>query len=161
MLEGYHADTANTVNTVVIRDAASNIAVGNITNGGAISTASLSGSGNVTGANVISTTNHIFSVATGVSAAGTVQGNATAILKDFNVVSTVATGAGVVLPTAVAGMNIGVFNTSANAVLVYPAVNGIINSQSANASYSLAAGGRLQFVATSTTQWYTLNATYA
>ena len=68
---------------------------------------------------------------------------------------------GVVLPTAVAGMNIGVFNTSANAVLVYPASSGIINSLAANASYSLAAGGRLQFVATSTTQWYTLNATYA
>ena len=87
--------------------------------------------------------------------------SATAITKDFNVVSTVASGAGVILPTAVAGMNIGVINTAANALLVYPATNGIINSAAANTTYSLAAGGRLQFVATSTTQWYTLNATYA
>jgi hypothetical protein len=120
----------------------------------------LTGSANISGANIISTNNHVFSVATGVSAAGTAQGNATAITKDFNVVSTVASGAGVVLPTAIAGYRITVLNTSANALLVYPATNGIINSQAANASYSQPAGSRLDYISTSTTQWYTLNATY-
>ena len=78
----------------------------------------------------------------------------------FNVVSTVASGAGVVLPTAVAGMRISVINTSANALLVYPASNGIINSAAANAAYSQPAGARLDYISTSSTQWYTLNATY-
>ena len=116
--------------------------------------------GNVTGANVISSAYSIVSVGTGISAAGTTQGTATALTKEFNVVSTVASGAGVVLPTAVAGMRITVINTSANALLVYPASTGIINSAAANAAYSQPAGARLDYISTSTTQWYTLNATY-
>jgi hypothetical protein len=132
-----------------------NVTGGNVTTGGLITA-----TGNITGGNVIATTNHVFSVATGISAAGTVQGNATAITKDFNVVSTVASGAGVILPV-VAGLRMAVVNTSANALLVYPGTNGVINSQAANASYSLPAGGKLDFISTTTTQWYTLNGTYA
>ena len=130
----------------------------NITSVGTLT--SLSSSGNITGANIISTTNHLFSVATGISAAGSTQGTATAISKDFNVVSTVASGAGVVFPAAVAGMRFTVLNTSANALLVYPATSGVINSLATNAAYSQPAGARLDYIATSTTQWYTLNATY-
>jgi hypothetical protein len=123
---------------------------------------SLNVSGNITAPNVIANTGYfISSVATGISAAGTAQGNATAITREINVVSTVASGAGVVLPTAVAGMRITIVNTSANALLVYPASGGTINSLALNGSFSEAAGARLDFVATSTTQWYTLNATYA
>jgi len=52
-------------------------------------------------------------------------------------------------------------NTAANACLVYPASGGTINSLALNGAFSLAAGARLDFVCTSATQWYTLNATYA
>jgi hypothetical protein len=58
-------------------------------------------------------------------------------------------------------MRIVIINTSGTAVNVYPASGGTINSLSTNAAYSLQAGGRLEFVAVTTTQWYTLNATYA
>jgi hypothetical protein len=143
------ATTAGTVTTA---------AQPNITSTGTLT--SLTVSGNISGANVISTNNHVFSVATAISAAGTVQGNATAITKDFNVVSTVASGAGVRLPTAIAGYRITVINTSANALAVYPATSGIINSAAANAAYSQPAGSRLDYISTTTTQWYTLNATY-
>jgi hypothetical protein len=143
------ATTAGTVTTA---------AQPNITSVGTLT--SLTSSGNISGANVISTNNHVFSVATAISAAGTVQGNATAITKDFNVVSTVASGAGVILPTAIAGYRITVINTSANALAVYPATSGIINSAAANAAYSQPAGSRLDYISTTTTQWYTLNATY-
>ena len=88
------------------------------------------------------------------------QSNATAITKDINVVSTVASGAGVVLPVAIAGMGIIITNTSANSVLVYPNTNGIINSLSANAAYTHVAGATLQYVAPTTTVWYTVGATY-
>ena len=100
------------------------------------------------------------SVNAAVSAAGTAQGNATVIASEINVVSTVASGAGVALPTGLAGIRVTLINTSANALLVYPASGGAINSLATNASYSLPASGRLEFVCVSATQWYTLNATY-
>lgn len=125
-----------------------NVATGNL------STTILSATGNVTAANTITSAYAIGSVGTAIAAAGTVQANATAITKDNNIVSTVAAGAGVVLPTAVAGMRIYIKNTSANALLVYPATSGIINSLAANAAYSQAANASAFYISSSTTQWY-------
>ena len=145
------ATTAGTVTTA---------AQPNITSTGTLT--SLTVSGNITAqANVTMTGYVIRSVGTGISAAGSTQGTATAITKEMNVVSTVATGAGVVLPTAVAGMVISITNTSANALLVYPATSAAINTGSANAAYSQSAGATLQFIAPTTTQWYTVGATFA
>jgi hypothetical protein len=135
--------------------ATGNVSGGNLTTGGVVAA-----TGNVTGANIVSSAYVISSVGTAISAAGSTQGTGTALTKNINVVSTVLTGNGVVLPTAIAGMRITVLNTSANTLAVYPAVNGIINAQAANAAYSAPAGSKLDFVSTTTTQWYTLNATY-
>jgi hypothetical protein len=137
-----------------------NANVGNLGTAGLITA-----TGNVTGNNIITTSFTVHSVGTAISAAGTTQGTATALTKEFNVVSTVLTGNGVVLPTAVAGYRITVLNTSANALAVYPLGNGIINSGAANAAYSQPAGARLDFICTAAAtapggQWYTLNATY-
>ena len=132
----------------------------NITSVGTLT--SLGVSGNITAqANVNMSGYVIRSVATAISAAGTAQGNATAITKEMNVVSTVASGAGVVLPTAVSGMVISITNTSANTLLVYPATSAAINSGAANAAYSQPAGATLQYLAPTTTQWYTVGATFA
>ena len=131
----------------------------NITSVGTLT--SLNSSGNITGPSVIANTGYFVpSVTTNISAAGTVQSNATAITSQINVVSTVASGSGVVFPTPTAGIRITIINTSANALAVYPAVNGQINNLGANVAYSLAAGDRLDFQSVTTTQWYTLNATY-
>jgi len=105
--------------------------------------------------------NYIRSVATGISAAGSTQGTATAITKDINVVSTVSASQGVVLPTAIAGMVIIVNNTSATSLNVYPASGATINSLATNAAYTHVAGGSLQYYAVSSTQWYTVGASYA
>ena len=121
-------------------------------------TSVLTVTGNVNAANVTTTSYFLRSVETGITASGTVQSTATAITKEINVVSTVASGAGVVLPTAVAGMVITITNTSANSLLVYPAANGIINSLSANAALTQVTNATLQFVAPTTTQWYTTSA---
>jgi fibronectin-binding autotransporter adhesin len=136
--------------------ATGNITGGNLTTGGAVVA-----TGNVSGGNIIASGYHLRSVGTGISANGTTQAQATALTKEMNIVSTVLSTQGVVLPTAVAGMVITITNTSANSLLVYPAVNGIINSQSANAAYSQAPGATLQFIAPTTTQWYTVGATFA
>ena len=131
----------------------------NITSVGTLT--SVSSSGNIVAPNVQANTGFfISSINAAVSAAGTAQGNATALTREVNVTSTVASGAGVALPTAVAGMRVTIINTAANAVLVYPASGGTINSLALNAAFSQAAGARLDFIATTGTQWYTLNATY-
>jgi hypothetical protein len=133
----------------------------NITSLGTLTSVSVSGNANIANINLNSGGFLMKSVQTGISAAGTVQGNATVLGNAINVVSTVATGAGVRLPTAIAGMEVKIINLAANALLVYPATNGIINGLAANASYSLGANARLEFVATSSTQWYTMTGVYA
>ena len=129
---------------------------------GAISLTAYSANSNITfGANITTSGYMLRSVGTGISAAGTVQANATALTKEMNIVSTVASGAGVVLPTAVAGMVITITNTSANSLAVYPASGGTINSLAANAAFTQVTTATLQFIAPTTTQWYTVGATYA
>ena len=133
-----------------------NANIGNIGTGGLITA-----TGNISGANVIVTGYHIRSVGTGISAAGTTQGGGTALTKEINIVSTVASGAtGVVLPTAVAGMIVTITNTTANSMIVYPASGGQINSLGTNAGFTQGTT-TIQFVAPTTTQWYTVGATYA
>jgi hypothetical protein len=144
------ASTAGTVTTA---------AQGNITSVGTLT--SVSSSGNITGANVIANSYHIRSVATSISANGISQGTATVLAKEFNVVSSVSAGQGVVLPTAVAGMCIIITNSSATNLAVYPASGAAINSLSANAALTHGAGATLQYIAPTTTQWYTVGATYA
>ena len=144
------ATTAGTVTTA---------AQGNITSVGTLT--SMTSSGNVQGANVIATSYHIRSVNAAVTAAGTVQGNATALTTEFNRVSTVTSGSGVVLPTAVAGMAIVIVNTSANSLLVYPASGAAVNSLATNVGYSQVTLASLQYIAISSTQWYTVGASYA
>jgi len=131
----------------------------NITSTGTLTSGT--SSGNIQGSNVIATAYHSRSIGVGISAAGTTQGTATALTKEINVVNTVASGAGVVLPAAVAGMVIIVNNTSANTLAVYPTSGGIINSGLTNAAYSHVSGASLQYYAISSAQWYTVGATFA
>jgi hypothetical protein len=102
-----------------------------------------------------------FSISAAVTAAGSTQGTATALTKTINNVTTVAASTGVVLPTAVAGYIVIVRNGGANALNVYPATGAAINAGAANAAHSLPVGAMIQYVATSTTQWYTMSSTFA
>ena len=52
-------------------------------------------------------------------------------------------------------------NSSATALLVYPATSGQINALGANTGLSQPASATLQFIAPTSTQWYTVGATYA
>jgi hypothetical protein len=146
------------VNTTGYSATVSTAAQPNITSVGTLS--SLSVTGNTSSGNVIASTYHIRSIGTGISAAGSTQGTATAITKEINVVSTVSAGQGVILP-GVAGTVITITNSSATALLVYPASGGVINTLATNTALSIPAGATLQFVAPTATQWYTVGATYA
>jgi hypothetical protein len=134
---------------------------GNVNASQTMNSATMVATGNITGANLIATSYHVRSVGTGITAAGTTQGGATALTKEINIVSTVSGGAnGVLLPTAVAGMVIIINNTSATTLNVYPATGAAVNSGATNAAYSHIASASLQYYAPTTTQWYTVGATY-
>ena len=159
--------TSKSNTTMIISDTGANVTgtanvsgnanVGNLGTSGLIVAA-----GNISGANVVATSYHIRSITTGITAAGSAQGTATALTKEINVVGTVSSGAnGVVLPTAVAGIVLIINNTSANTLNVYPASGAAINSGSANAAYSHSSAASIQYYATSSTQWYTVGATFA
>lgn len=90
------------------------------------------------------------SLATGISAAGTTVADATALTNDHNVVSTVAAGAGVVLPTGNAGDVIEVLNTGANPLNVYAPSTGQINGHTADvaAVLPIKTVGRFRYTST-------------
>jgi len=92
-----------------------------------------------------------------VAAAGSAQGDAAALIEGFNIVTGANGTVGVILPTAVAGMEVIIKGTTSGVLKVYPAGSGIINALSASAAISLASGViPAIFVASSATQWYTI-----
>ena len=92
---------------------------------------------------------------TGLSAAGTTQGTATAITKQMNEFTTVAAGTGAILPSPEQGEFIFVQNSGANAMNVYPASGHSINALAANAAFSLEVGKNAVFWAATASKWYT------
>lgn len=81
------------------------------------------------------------SFATGISAAGSDNTDATQLVADFNVVTTVGSGEGVLLPDVEAGSDITVINGDTNALLVYPPSGGQINDLTATtAGVTIGAG---------------------
>ena len=91
-----------------------------------------------------------------VAAAGTVQGDAGALIEGFNLVSAADGTKGVRLPLAVAGMQV-IVKCNANAVLkVWPGVGDAINAIAGDAAMSLASGlTAARFTAYDATTWYT------
>ena len=109
----------------------------------------------------ITNSSTIVSVSPAEIAAGTDQSTATALTSIINNVTTVDAGTGVKLPTAVAGTRLLIFNNGLNVAAVYPDTGADINGLGTDVAFSLDIGARLEFVAITTTQWYTMNATYA
>lgn len=90
-----------------------------------------------------------------VAAAGTVQGDAAAIVEGFTLV-TGSTNAGVKLPSAVAGMQVIIKNNVGGNMKVWPNSSDAINAGSADAAYTMATLTSALFVAYDATTWYTL-----
>lgn len=160
----YNTGNVGSPNWVAVAGIGTNVTFNNIVATGNITAAT----GTITGSTIIggtitATENIVSSVETGIAATGTNQGSAYQLTKDINVITTSSTGVaeGVILPTTAGGNRITVMNLDpADAVRVYPFGPAQINQLGASIAYSLAPGGRLDFVSISTSQWYTLNATY-
>ncbi len=89
-----------------------------------------------------------------ISAAGTTQGTGTVLTTDYNVITTVASGSGVVLPAGLAGRTVNVANRGANPLLVYPASGAAIDGNAANAAVTVLPNTTYETEAISATQWY-------
>lgn len=94
-------------------------------------------------------------VSTAITAGTNAQGQAP-LTSDYNVITTAANNpSGVTLPTSpTAGRTINIVNRGANAVNVYPASGGTIDTLAANASISLPVNGVMSFTSSSSTQWF-------
>lgn len=85
-----------------------------------------------------------------LTATGSTQGTALACPSDNNVFTTVAASTGCVLPASPApGDEIAVANLGANALSVYPATGGAIQTGATNAAFSVASGKTALFIARS------------
>lgn len=102
-----------------------------------------------------------YGVSQSVTAAGSTQATATLLTRPISNVTTVPASSGVRFPTATPGMRLVVRNASATLLRVYPASGGQINTLGANTGFQLEGSATIEFIATSATQWYTLNATFA
>ena len=90
---------------------------------------------------------------TGISAAGTTQGTATTLFAQENEVTTVASGAGVIInPLFAPGEAMSVLNLGANALMVYPPSGMKINALPTNQGMQLGLNTAVMFRCISTTR---------
>lgn len=92
-------------------------------------------------------------VATALTAAGTTQANALALVSEWNEIGTTAANTGVRLNGFGIGLNSTVFNQGANTLKVYPPVGSAIDALGTNNPYSLASGASRDFYQLTATQF--------
>lgn len=97
-----------------------------------------------------------------IAAAGSAQGDATAVTAGINTVSAADGTKGVILPAAKTGLVVQVYNEHAtNGLKVYPATGDDINDGSANAAITMEGKGIARFTGLDTSTWaasFTVNA---
>jgi hypothetical protein len=92
-----------------------------------------------------------------VSAAGSTQGDATALTKTYNIVTTASANQGIKLPDCAAGLETLILNETSATIKVYPATGETIDSGATNAAISLAPSTSLRLVGVSATKWNRLS----
>jgi hypothetical protein len=92
---------------------------------------------------------------TGLTAAGSTLGTALALTKNYNDVTTVAAGTGVIL-SATLGVEYVIWNHGANTLNIYPPSSGQLNALGANNPLTLAAGSCVTIYMTTAAQGYTV-----
>jgi hypothetical protein len=102
-----------------------------------------------------------FGTSSSLTATGSAQSDALAIIRPVNEFTTVAASTGTRLPAATAGVRVVIRNSGANNLKVYPASGAQINNLGTNAAFTLDTVTTLEYIAMSATQWYTMNAVYA
>jgi hypothetical protein len=89
-----------------------------------------------------------------VAAAGSAQGDAAALVGRLNIVTAADGTKGVILPAAIAGIEVDVYNSVAtNGLKIYPASGDDINDGSQDAAITIEGKTHAKFVAVDTTTW--------
>lgn len=124
----------------------------------ASSTMAVTGAITATGGVVGTLTGNQLMPSATVAAAGSIQGDATAFVAGFTLVTAADATKGAQLPAAAAGKICIVKNAdAANAVLkIWPATGDGINAVAVNSAYSMAANTCSMFIAYDATTWYSL-----
>lgn len=164
VLMKYNIGTVGSPNWIGIAGLGQNVNFNNVTVAGNLSVTGTVSANAVNATTINANSNTTTGVENSITAAGTNQGTAYQLTKDINVITTSSSGVadGVKLPTTAGGNRITVMNLDpADDLQVYPYGPAQINTLGSTIPYSLAPGGRLDFVSISSTQWYTLNATYS
>lgn len=94
------------------------------------------------------------SIAGTVTAAGSTQGNATALTKTLNIITTATANQGVKLPTAAAGVTIKIINTTAVTIVIYPNTSDVIDDGVVNVGVNLSPHSSVELVAQDAVDWY-------
>lgn len=90
---------------------------------------------------------------TGLASTGSTQGGAVLLSSTVNVIAPVASGTGVLLPKALAGLEITIINQGANTLLVYPQVGGTVVPLSVNVGYAVVAGTSATLISSDGVSW--------
>lgn len=93
-------------------------------------------------------------VASSVSAAGSSISDATELKAGHNIVTTVASGTGVLLPNSEIGDEVLVYNAGANVLTVYPPSGSTINQLSASVGAQLATNTACKYKKTTATAFH-------
>jgi hypothetical protein len=96
------------------------------------------------------------SVATGLTATGSAQGDALVLDQDWNEITNTPVNTGVLIPNNGAGRQSLVFNYGGAQLKVYPPVGGEIDSLGVNTGYSLPNGKSQVFNQLTATKWRSL-----
>jgi hypothetical protein len=97
------------------------------------------------------------SLQTGLTATGSSQATAFPLTNNtLHEFTTVSSSSGAILPIGVTPSEIAIFNDGASSLTIYPPTGGSIDSGTANASVSLAAGSGATFWASTPSNWYYL-----
>ena len=91
---------------------------------------------------------------TTITAAGTTQATATLLTSAINNITVAAAGSGVVLPFVPPGYTVGVYNSGANAVKVYPSLASQLNGLGNNNGAPLAPNTYALYTYVTTGQWF-------
>ena len=93
-----------------------------------------------------------------ITAAGTLQSNATPLINAYNIVATAPASSGVrLMAPAQSGFRCTIVNRGANSINVYPATGSTVDALGANSPYSLGINQTITLESSSSTQWYTVS----
>lgn len=95
----------------------------------------------------------LYTVAAALTATGTLQSDAYAIVYAVNEFTTVASGTGAVLPASNTGMSVTIYNGGANPLKVYPHSGASINGLASNAAMLLSVRTAIALTCVSATRW--------